>query len=151
MLDSAVTKIDIGIYAINNKKITDAIVNAAKRGVYVRAVYDRCQSKLSEPFLNKIKEAGVECYYNHKHKIEHNKFIIMDNQIVMNGSFNFTETAEHKNSENCTVHDNENVVKAFSNRFDYLFNLYKVTNLANLAKKNKTEDIILENEEENGL
>ena len=125
MLDLSIKTVDLGIYALNNKNITNAIVSAAKRGVKIRAVYDRSQSTLSDPFLEQLKDAGVECYYNHVHKIEHNKFIIVDNQIVMNGSFNFTETAEHKNSENCTIHNSINVVKAFSDRFDYLFDLYK--------------------------
>ena len=141
LIDSAKHKIVLGIYAINNKNITNAIVNAAKRGVLVQAVYDRSQSKASEIFLNQIKDAGVECYYNHKHKIEHNKFIVTDDELVMNGSFNFTETAEHKNSENCTIHDNPAVVDAFSKRFDYLFDFYKTRYLASLVKKNSfTED-----------
>ena len=137
MLDLSTETADLGIYALNNKNITNAIVSAAKRGVKIRAVYDRSQSTLSAPFLDKLKDAGVECYYNHGHKIEHNKFIIVDNQIVMNGSFNFTETAEHKNSENCTIHDNINVVKAFSDRFDYLFDLYKKKYIISRDKKEK--------------
>jgi phospholipase D len=137
MLDLSTETVDLGIYALNNKNITNAIVSAAKRGVKIRAVYDRSQSILSSPFLDQLKDAGVECYYNHVHKIEHNKFIIVDNQIVMNGSFNFTETAEHKNSENCTIHNNINVVKAFSDRFDYLFDLYKKKYIMSRDKKEK--------------
>ena len=137
MLDLSTKTVDLGIYALNNKNITNAIVNATKRGIKIRAVYDRSQSTLSAPFLGQLKDAGVECYYNHVHKIEHNKFIIIDNQIVMNGSFNFTETAEHKNSENCTIHDNINVVKAFSDRFEYLFDLYKKRYIIIRDKKEK--------------
>ncbi len=141
MLDLSAETVDLAIYALNNKNITNAIVSAAKRGVKIRAVYDRSQSILSGPFLDKLKDAGVECYYNHVHRIEHNKFIIVDNQIVMNGSFNFTETAEHKNSENCTIHNNINVVKAFSDRFDYLFDLYKKKYIISRDKKEAINDL----------
>ena len=58
----------------------------------------------------------------------------------MNGSFNFTETGEHKNSENCTVHDNINVVNAFSNRFEYLFDLYKKRYIISRDKKEKEKE-----------
>ena len=125
MLNLATNKIDLAIYALNNKNITNAIIDAKKRGIIIRIVYDKYQSLSSGSLLKVLSENKIEMYHNYKHKIEHNKFIIIDNQIVMNGSFNFTETAEHHNSENCTVHDSIKVVKAFSDRFDYLFNLYK--------------------------
>ncbi len=140
LLDSAQHKIDIAMYAVNNIGITEAILSAVKRGVLVRAVYDRSQAKASEKSLNQLKEAGIECYYNHKFKIEHNKFIVIDNKFVMNGSFNFTETAEHKNSENCTIHDNPQIIIAFSDRFEYLFNLYKERQAISLAKKSKLQN-----------
>ncbi len=44
--------------------------------------------------------AGIPTYINAVHAIAHNKVMIIENAVVITGSFNFTRAAEEKNSEN---------------------------------------------------
>ena len=46
---------------------------------------------------------GIPCYIDAKHAIAHNKIMILDDSIVLTGSFNFTRSAEEHNAENLLV------------------------------------------------
>ena len=55
---------------------------------------------------------------NKKHKLQHNKFAIVDDVGVVSGSYNWTVNASKYNAENCMLFDQTN--KEFSNQFEYL-------------------------------
>lgn len=51
-----------------------------------------------------------------KHKIAHNKVMIMDGEMVVMGSFNFTKSAEEGNAENLLIiHSKELAAKYAAN------------------------------------
>ena len=54
----------------------------------------------SAPFVAK---AGIPVKIDSAHDIAHNKIMIIDGEIVITGSFNFTKSAEDKNAENLLV------------------------------------------------
>lgn len=47
--------------------------------------------------------AGIPTYIDDKHDVAHNKIMIIDNETVITGSFNFTEAAEEKNAGNLLI------------------------------------------------
>ncbi len=115
-------KIDIAVYSITNENITDAIIAAHKRGANVRIVSDKLQSRGKHSRVDELRAAGVPVLINKKHKIEHNKFAIFDNQTVVTGSYNWTTSATKYNSENCVFID---YPTPYVNRFEYLWREYK--------------------------
>ena len=52
-----------------------------------------------------LKNMGIPVFIDDKHAIAHNKIMIIDNRVVITGSFNFTAAAENKNAENLLVLD----------------------------------------------
>ena len=50
-----------------------------------------------------LAHAGVKTLIDAKHAIAHNKIMIIDGEIVITGSFNFTKSAEERNAENLLV------------------------------------------------
>lgn len=115
-------KIDIAVYSITNKNITDAILAAHIRGAKVRVITDRLQSTGRYSRIADVAAAGVSVVTNKTHKIEHNKFAIFDTKTVVTGSYNWTENATKRNSENCIfIHD---VTDEYVARFEYLWNMY---------------------------
>lgn len=51
---------------------------------------------------------GVPVLVDAQHSIAHNKVMVIDDQVVITGSFNFTHAAESFNAENLLViHDRE--------------------------------------------
>ena len=56
--------------------------------------------------------------------IMHNKFCVIDNQIVISGSYNWTDNAELKNAENINITENDNELATnYSLEFKKLWNL----------------------------
>ncbi len=114
--------IDIAIYSITNHDIANAIINAHNNGKNIRIITDRLQSHGKHSLTNTLESAGIPIRTNKHHKIEHNKFAIFDNRMVITGSYNWTESATTSNSENCIfIH---NATRQYVNRFEYLWKLY---------------------------
>ena len=89
---------DIAVYAINNARIVDAILSAHGRRANIRVVTDRMQSKARTSKVSELE--GIPLKTNTRHKIEHNKFAVFDGAVVVTGSYNWTEPATSRNSEN---------------------------------------------------
>lgn len=56
----------------------------------------------------------------------HNKFAIIDDEIVMTGSFNWTTQAVKSNQENVIFIQNENLAKIYAEEFEKLWNSFTV-------------------------
>jgi phosphatidylserine/phosphatidylglycerophosphate/cardiolipin synthase-like enzyme len=95
-------------YSFTSAAIAGAIVEAHKRGVAVQVVLDRGQRTEKYSSADFVAHAGIPTFIDAKHPIAHNKIIIIDEMVVITGSFNFTKAAEEKNAENLLViHDPE--------------------------------------------
>jgi len=53
----------------------------------------------------------------------HHKVIIIDERIVIFGSFNFSDNANTQNDENLLIVDNADIARAFKGEFDRVLNL----------------------------
>ncbi|CAN7514975.1 phospholipase D family protein [Acidovorax sp. LjRoot66] len=92
-------------YVFQAPDITQALVDAKKRGVEVRIVVDkkRNRNKPSKAAMDFVTGNGLELRTNDDYHIHHDKTIIVDGHTVETGSFNFAPSAETMNSENVVV------------------------------------------------
>ena len=121
-LRSAHDRIQLAVYGLTNKKITQAIIDAHNRGLNVQVVSD--ESYILSDRYNKIemlKEHGVETflYPEKKSGIMHNKFALIDGQ-VWTGSMNWTQSGVRRNQENCMLVDEQAVVSRYEHQFEVL-------------------------------
>lgn len=111
--------IDVMAYSFQSADIVQALVDAEKRGVVVRAVIDkkRNQGKVSQKAIAFATANGIELD-DHYH-IQHDKTMIIDGDTLETGSFNFAKSAEFANSENVLVIRGEpDVVAQYQAHFD---------------------------------
>ncbi|MDD4556807.1 MAG: phospholipase D-like domain-containing protein [Alphaproteobacteria bacterium] len=132
-------KIDIAVYAINNDNIVKALIEGYHQGKEIRIVTDRVQSKGKWSKVSELSQSGIALQTNRRHKIEHNKFAVFDEEEVVSGSFNWTNPASLKNSENCIFFTDPQ--KNFQSRFQYLWNFYKPTEKARAEPHQKSPAI----------
>ena len=122
LIQNATKAIDASVYSINNTNIVNALKQAHKRGVKIRILTDRTQAAGKSSKVLELKAAGIDIRVHSKHKIEHNKFGIYDGKQASTGSYNWTNPASDKNSENCVFFtDNPAVVSKYQERFEYLW------------------------------
>jgi phospholipase D len=96
-------------YWMTSTILMDAIAKVARRGVWVKVIYDpkgwRMPSRMSED-LTLIPDTV--------HDKAHNKIIIIDETTVFTGSFNFTNSADHRNAENLIEISDPPIVRQFA-------------------------------------
>jgi phosphatidylserine/phosphatidylglycerophosphate/cardiolipin synthase-like enzyme len=101
-VNGAKTSINVQAYSFTSQPIINALIAAKQRGVDVKIILDK--SQLHENVgAKQVLAAGIPTWVDEKHDIAHNKIMIIDAQIVITGSFNFTANAEKNNAENCLV------------------------------------------------
>ena len=90
-------------YSFTSAPIAKTLVDAHKRGVKVTVVLDKSQETEKYSSATFVANAGIPVFIDDKHRIAHNKIILIDETTIITGSFNFTKAAEESNAENLLV------------------------------------------------
>lgn len=93
----------IQAYSFTSMIILNELISAKKAGVDVRVILDKSWPTTAPKVKITLENAGVIVLIDEKHNIAHNKIIIIDSNIVITGSYNFSESAEYQNAENLLV------------------------------------------------
>ena len=117
-IDQAKTEILLQAYSFTGKPIAQALIRAHKRGVKISAVLDKSNRGRKYSAATFLKNMGIPVYIDDKHAIAHNKIMIIDNRVVITGSFNFTAAAENRNAENLVIlEDIPEITRAYRENF----------------------------------
>jgi len=95
-----------------------AIVRAVRRGVKVRAIAN------NDEIVRILNSVGCEAKRLLTEKLVHAKMMIIDDEIVIIGSHNYTQSAFHMNLELSVILDNLEKISDFKNFFQNLYNTY---------------------------
>lgn len=108
--------IHVMIYSFTQDEIGKALAQAVRRGVDVEVVFERSQlSKYSE--LERLKEAGAEVYVDGNPYTMHHKVAVIDDVVVITGSYNWSKSAEERNDENLVILFGDNVAELYEKEF----------------------------------
>ncbi len=118
-IDRAQKDIVFEAYSFTSPEILAAFQRAIKRGVAVRALYDRSQKNDAGSLSDELSRLGPKRVYATQ-KIMHNKVIVIDRKVVITGSFNFTVNAERFNAENMVILSSPSIAKKYLSNFDRL-------------------------------
>ncbi len=88
-------------HSFSSQPIADALVKAKGRGVDVRVILD--QGQLAKKWAIFLANGRVAVLIDDKHASAHNKVMIIDDEKVITGSFNFKRSAQERNAENLLV------------------------------------------------
>lgn len=122
-IDQATGTLDIAAFELNNDLIYSAIARAHDRGVAVRIVTDDDHGlqDTSDPHLRSLNQAGIAVVEDGRSGLMHNKFIIIDNQTVWTGSWNFTVNGTYRNNNNVLALHSTAAASAYQAEFDEMF------------------------------
>jgi phosphatidylserine/phosphatidylglycerophosphate/cardiolipin synthase-like enzyme len=95
--------IKVQAYSFTNADIAKALLDASKRGIEVRVVLDKSQETEKYTSATFLVNSGIPVRIDDDFAIAHNKVMILDDEAVITGSFNFTKAAEERNAENVLV------------------------------------------------
>jgi phosphatidylserine/phosphatidylglycerophosphate/cardiolipin synthase-like enzyme len=109
VIDSARRDIRLLAYSFTSAPVARALLQAKKRGVEVKIVADeknnvsQDRSGKARAALSALVNAGADVRVISVYPIHHDKVVIVDSETVELGSFNYSDAAAHRNSENVLV------------------------------------------------
>ena len=131
VLKRARSTLDVAVFAFTNNKLAKAILHCWNRGVKCRAITDDECAKFSGADIYLLAAAGIPCTMdNHARYHMHNKFALIDSEVLVTGklthiifnnnkgSFNWTSQAVTGNQENLMVVENRELVRQYQEEFD---------------------------------
>lgn len=118
-IDQAKKQILVQAYVFTDISIARALVGAKKRGVDVKIILDKSQAKGKYTLINFFKNNKINPSIDYLPSIAHNKIIIIDEDTVITGSYNYTKGAAKRNAENLLI------IKDTGLAQDYIQNWYK--------------------------
>jgi phosphatidylserine/phosphatidylglycerophosphate/cardiolipin synthase-like enzyme len=117
-INQAKSEILLQAYSFTSQPIAQALIRAHKRGVKISAVLDKSNRGRKYSAATFLKNMGIPVFIDDQHAIAHNKIMIIDNRVVITGSFNFTAAAENKNAENLLILDDlPDLTRAYQENF----------------------------------
>lgn len=92
-------------FSFTSRDIAFALIAAKKRGLDVQLIADPEQAeRIGTSLVDEVAAAGVPVFFDREHASAHNKVMLIDGDgrdaVVITGSFNFTQAAQHRNAEN---------------------------------------------------
>lgn len=129
-IEGAKKSIDVAMYAFTNRELAWALVRAHENGLNVRVVLDGDFIKNKYSKHNFLSRRGIDVRIDKSHLLQsgesqgrmHHKFAIIDDKILITGSYNWTASAEKRNDENLLIFNNTpNLIKAYRKEFDKIW------------------------------
>jgi phosphatidylserine/phosphatidylglycerophosphate/cardiolipin synthase-like enzyme len=117
-IDNAGSGIIVHSHSFPAYEIAKALADAQKRGVKVVVLVDRSQKKEKDTTAFVLEKAGILVYIDSDHVVANNNVMIIDGDVVITGSFNFTKEAEEKNAENMLIIRSSKVAALYLKNFD---------------------------------
>ena len=121
LINDARETVDCCVFTITDDRITDALRCAHKRGVQVRIISDDRKSEDLGSDVDSLERVGIPVRLDRTAAHMHHKFLIVDNALLLTGSYNWTKSAAQSNHENVLVTNDARFVCSFIETFEALW------------------------------
>ena len=122
LIDSAKKYIYVPMFFITHKGIQEALINAHYRGVEIKLIGDATNAKTNHTIHRELRKVGIKAKTENYAGKMHAKTIIIDDEVSIIGSLNYTKSGNNKNDENIVVIYNKDITKYLKSTFLYTWN-----------------------------
>lgn len=120
-LKKAKKSIKFMAFSYTDKDMANVMIEKKKSGVAVEGLFDACLLAQSSTY-SMLKDNKIFVLKDGNQALLHHKTMIIDNEIVINGSFNFSKSAEEKNNEDFVIIKSKSHASIFLKEYDKLKN-----------------------------
>ena len=122
VVNAAQESIDFLAYSFTSDELAMALIERSKAGVTVRGVFDKDQyHSNSGTEFDTLSNAGLDVWLDGNPRLMHHKVIIIDGQVVVTGSYNFSNNAEHNNDENTLIIHDQDIANKYLAEFQQVY------------------------------
>jgi phosphatidylserine/phosphatidylglycerophosphate/cardiolipin synthase-like enzyme len=123
MVSAAQSNIRFMAFSFTDYPLAKAMIDRAATGVDVAGIYEKVGSETEGSELKTFFCARVPVRQDGNPRFLHDKIIILDNHIVISGSFNFSSNATENNDENVMIIDNPDIASLYMQEFAKLWSI----------------------------
>jgi phosphatidylserine/phosphatidylglycerophosphate/cardiolipin synthase-like enzyme len=123
LISQARKSVYVAIYSFTRDGLARALIDAKKRGVEVKVVIEEENAYGQGSDYQMLKDAGIDIRLDGNPALMHHKFMIVDGELVVTGSYNWSTAAEDRNDENFVVIRDKEVVDRFTQEFNRLLSI----------------------------
>lgn len=123
LIDEAEISLEFAAFSFTSDSIGDHVLAAAGRSVRVRGVMETTQAGGSGSEYETLRSAGLDVRLDGNPFNMHHKFLIIDGEIVVTGSYNYTLSAEEHNDENVLIIHDREIADMYGGEFNRIFEL----------------------------
>ena len=125
MIRTCMKSLDIAIFSITRDNFAKAIIEVFKRGIKVRVIADDECVKNYGSDVYKLAVAGIPCKTDSNAQFHmHNKYAIIDESVIITGSFNWTTQAINSNQENLLFYEDKKLAEQYTNEYNKLWDSF---------------------------
>ena len=121
LIESAQESIRFMAFSFTHNDLGNAIATQQALGVSVQGIFETRGSETAHSELTKIYCAGALVNQDGNPGTFHHKVIVIDEETVITGSFNFSNNANTRNDENLIVITNKDIADLYLQEFDRRF------------------------------
>jgi phosphatidylserine/phosphatidylglycerophosphate/cardiolipin synthase-like enzyme len=124
LIQSAQKSIYFLAYSFTSDDLAQAVRQRAAQGITVAGVMEAAQVESNQGGeYGRFRKAGLDVRLDGNSHNMHHKILIIDDQIVVTGSYNFSSSAETTNDENTLVIHNPQIAALYRAEFDKVFKM----------------------------
>ncbi len=102
-LDNANKTISVAAFNFTSRPLAQALSDAHARGVSVKVIVDPTNAHATYSKAAYLSQNGIEVRVERGRGLMHHKFALIDDTVLITGSFNWTASAEADNDENIII------------------------------------------------
>ncbi len=110
-------------FSFTHDKIADVLIKKKKEGLDVKGIIEKSQNNAYCEY-NRLKNNSIGVIWDKNKANMHHKVFIIDESVVITGSFNPTMNADTRNDENLLVIYDSEIAKKYLNEFNKLYNAW---------------------------
>lgn len=118
---SAKNDVKICVFTISDNRIVDAIKELQYRGINIKIISDNDKMHDRGNDVEYLASRGIAVKIDRTDAHMHHKFAVIDEEVTITGSYNWTRSAEQYNHENIVITDNPKITKPFVKEFNKLW------------------------------
>lgn len=113
LIEDAEHSIHVMAFNLTLDSIADAMLQRAQAGIEFQGLFDEGQAHNQGSDVDRLDEAGLDVGLDGNPRKMHHKVIIIDGEIVITGSYNFSRSADESNDENVLLIYSREIAEQF--------------------------------------
>ncbi len=125
LLENAQSSIRFMAFVFTDTDLAKALRAKGREGVLVEGVVEARNVSASGSDVEALRDAGIEVLADGNPYVMHHKVIIIDEAIVITGSYNFSRSAAESNDENLLILYSEDIARLYLEEFQRVYQAAK--------------------------